>query len=249
MFLQGKDVPHDVQQARKWLDRARALRFDPDVLLSALGLTAPDAVPEEEQPDRQRAKQSGDETLGVDDDNLKLALIQALRNKGLLPTFDKEAFYRQELEEEYDDSADYNYEVDDRVLDHLVDTPITPELATAVDGLYWGGGMEVQHDVWTYWDGEDDTFDICDLAGIDGFPNLREVKIDCQAIQDWSPLARLPRLEMVAISGGKMDDIGQLLPAPALKRVKLSYLKGKDTPQNQQGIVALRERGVEVEWS
>ena len=40
-------------------------------------------------------------------------------------------------------------------------------MTQAVEHLGWDGGAQTQHDIWTYWDGEDKTFDIADLTGLD----------------------------------------------------------------------------------
>ena len=123
-------------------------------------------------------------------------------------------------------------------------------MGLSIESLGWDGGAGIQHDVWTYWDGEDQTFDIADLAGLEQFSNIRRLALcGCQSVRDWSPAGRLPRLESLEAHGGRMDDLGALLSVATLKTVRLQTVEGKDLPANQRAIAALRARGVEGVWT
>jgi uncharacterized protein (TIGR02996 family) len=186
----------------------------------------------------------------VGDPNLKLTLIEMLRIKKLVPQFDKEAFWELDLGKKYDKDAKVHDRVDQRVLKHLLATPITREMAAAVDVLSWQADNKVHSDVWQHWDGTQHTFDLRSLDGIEAFPNIREIyMLYGNGVRDWRPAAKLLRLEEISLFNGEVEDIGQLASAPALKRIRLDGVAGRDTPKNRRGVESLRARGVEVEWS
>jgi uncharacterized protein (TIGR02996 family) len=189
------------------------------------------------------------EQVQFKDRNLKLIVIEALRNKNLLPSFDPREFYAVELGKKWDDNAAYTYRVDRHVLKHLLAIPITREMAQKIDKLTWDGGHAVFRDIWRHWDGEDETFHVRDLSGIEELVNLRVLVLGYgNRVKQWAPAIRLPHLEVVELWGGGMKDIGVLAGAPALKKVRFESVDGWDTPPNQRGIAALQARGVVVEW-
>jgi hypothetical protein len=100
------------------------------------------------------------------------------------------------------------------------------------------------------WDGEDKTFTLRDLTGIEQLTGLRTLKIIYgNEIVDWSPLARAHKLEAIFVAGGKMADLGQLTVAPALQSIELSQVEGRTDPANLAAIDALTTRGIRVTWN
>src|SRR5438445_10476131 len=101
----------------------------------------------------------------VHDPNLRLAILQATWSQKLLPSFDRDAFYRDVLEEAWD-AERFGYAVDARTRDAILATIPPAEVLRAVTEIDWGGRLPVQHLIYQFWDGEQDEFDITDLSGI-----------------------------------------------------------------------------------
>ncbi len=178
------------------------------------------------------------------DPNLKLTVIEALREAGLLPGFDKAAFYRK-LGEDWDHTSPINDAPDPRVLDALLATELPRAALGEVTTLVWDGGNEVFADVWTYWDGEDQTFDVADLAGIEQLPALEALlMLAGSRVRDLSALAGMARLRKVIITGNvAVDDLTPLLDCPSLAEVDVPFAP---TATNARVVEALRARGVLV---
>jgi uncharacterized protein (TIGR02996 family) len=182
-------------------------------------------------------------------DNLKLVVIEALRKKKLVPEFNVDQFYELELEQ---DAEDRPYgKVDPLVLKKLLMTPISLKLAGQIETLVWESGSSVFEDIVVEWNGEDDAFHLDDLSGVDQLLNLRCFKILYGFKKDinLSPLARAPKLEEIYLCGGYVDDLGQMLPATALRRVRLEEVGGKNDPCNLLAVEAMQARGVTVTWT
>lgn len=184
------------------------------------------------------------ESLEFADDNLQLLVLEELQLRKRIPRFVKDEFYATELGEDYDDSADYNYEVDARVLEHLLAIPITKDLAAGVEQLCWEAGNALFSAVWPRWDGECDTFSVRDLGGIEQLVNLRTFRsLYGHEVKDWSALKQLAKLETIELRGGAVADLSQFRGAPALQEIRL----GK-APRNLESVELLRADGVRVIW-
>jgi len=206
------------------------------------------AIAEAQAAKTARAAAPAEDTIVFADVNLKLIVIEALRERGLVPPFDREVFYRVELGMSRVPAERGG--VDQRVLGHLAATPIPPDLASAIERLVWEGGAEVFQDVWGGWDGEDDTFTLHDLSGIEQLTELRSLKILYgAAITDWRPLTRAGKLEELFVCGGRMADLGQLAAAPSLRSIELDGVQGRTEPANVAAVEVLTARGVNVEWT
>lgn len=180
----------------------------------------------------------------IPDPNLRLTLLNSAWEEGLLPRFDKEAFYRDVLKEPYDPAADYNYEIDNRVRDHLLSIPLTDDVLAKLKIVTWDGGNEVHHDIWTQWDGESDEFDVRDLRGIEACRGLEFIQfLAGTKFRDCSPLSGLPNLSEVMLLGGRIADLSPLLTLPKVSKVEVA---ADDADTNRAVIGELRSRGVDV---
>lgn len=118
----------------------------------------------------------GGREAGPADPNLRLAIIDALVRAKRLSLSVPEARKR--------DAADA------KVREALVRTPLTAELLGSLTELTWHGGHDIQHRIWPEWDGENDTFDIRDLAGIEALANLQKLDLMLLDVKDSSSHAR-----------------------------------------------------------
>lgn len=103
------------------------------------------------------------------DHNLRLAILSALCRQGVYQYVDKSKYF--------DDVADENYEPYQPIIEHWLKQPIDPYLDKITE-LTWGSDDDMVFNIWTYWDGEDDYFDIKSLAGIEQLTNLKTLKIE-----------------------------------------------------------------------
>ncbi len=178
------------------------------------------------------------------DPNLRLTLLQSLWTAGLAPPFDKEAFFHDVLHDRYDVRAAYNNTVDERVRRALLDQPITSEQLSRLRLVHWDGGDEIHHLIWENWDGEDDTFDVRDLRGVEQCRNVEEIEFTsgCQA-RDLSPVGELSSLRRLMLYGRVFDSIAPLRDLTALRELSISCA---DNPTNREVLAVLQGRGVDL---
>ncbi|WP_432825208.1 leucine-rich repeat domain-containing protein [Dactylosporangium sp. CA-092794] len=164
----------------------------------------------------------------MEDVNLRLAVVDALLESGVLPPFDLEAFNRTldpaDTDDDDDDDRDYRYR--DEVADALLAIPVSREQVASVRRLYWyAGGPRVIRMIWTYWDGESDEFHIESLAGIaEALPALEELGLDLCRVSDLTPLAGCTGLRSLDLDGGfGITDVGPLARLPALRELRLGH--------------------------
>jgi tetratricopeptide (TPR) repeat protein len=186
------------------------------------------------------------------DPNLGLAVLSCLIDEGRVPRQERSALLDKaddasnthdndpDPEPEDDDFDDYelNTEVRDALLDVLAGR--AGAIAELTE-LSWGGGDDLQHLCYTFWDGEDDTFTVTSFAGLEQCLNLRVIidHVDLFAVSDLTPLAGLTRLESLVLEYVPDDiDWSPLLRIRSLRRV----IGPVDAATAEQ----LRERGVFV---
>ncbi len=136
-----------------------------------------------------------------DDLNLKLAVIQALRDLELMAKFDKDAFWQTTFGEPYDPRASYNYEVVAEVVEYYRRLELPRALVAEVKQLGWYAGLSpIIGDLQTHWDGEDDFYSIASLAGIEACTSLEGLEIEdgMHSISDFSPLRSLEKLDLAS---------------------------------------------------
>ncbi len=84
------------------------------------------------------------------------------------------------------------YELDEGNLARVLAIELTQEQLDGIERLHWtGGGYDIQHAVWSQWDGESGEFDIRSLQGIEALRNLKRLEV--------SPLERLPEEQVAAL--------------------------------------------------
>jgi len=181
----------------------------------------------------------------IPDRSLHLLLLDAAWQEGLLPAFDKVAFYRDQLGIAWDFDADYSRVPDNRVMTALLAIPLEAATLTRIASLSWDGANQVCSVIWSQWDGEDPMFDIHSLDGIEVCTGLRKLHFIGAAFRSIEPLRGLIALEHVDIGHLEepLADLSPLLGPPALRSVSLNgnYLK---TPANTEVLATLQRRGV-----
>lgn len=110
------------------------------------------------------------------------------------------------------------------------------------------GGSEVYGLTSLFWDGEDDAYDITTFEGIEVCSNLESIGAFAMISMDHSvslaPLAKLPKLEVVRINAGTIEQVEALLEAPSLEVVELGqYVKVADRDIDDLNA-KIRERGL-----
>jgi tetratricopeptide (TPR) repeat protein len=152
------------------------------------------------------------------DDNLGLAVLYCLIAYKHVPDPDWGTLITVEADDEDEDAYGLNHDAQGTVLKYLAaHRDKLPELTE----LGWEGGDDLQGVCFNYWDGEDDTFDITSLAGIEQLISLRIIKgLDLFNATDLEPLAALSRLETLHLEQAPEGvDWTPLLRMPALRHV------------------------------
>jgi hypothetical protein len=197
----------------------------------------------------------GSTTFGeaeIPDVNLRLAMLEALRDLGLVQRPDRvddDDDHDPEDYDDYDDDPDYQYNSDR--CDELLAKPFRAQQLVEIVVLDWDvSNPSVIYDIWPQWDGESEEFDIHDLTGIECCPALKEINIDAFAGKDLSPLRKLPQLKRIFLgSQATIRELRPLLDIATLERVSIATAKPiSRTGANAKVIDALLERGVELEF-
>jgi hypothetical protein len=193
---------------------------------------------------------------------LHFAVLQAAWDARLLPQFDVAKHYRDVVGQPWSAERE-GAAVDPRVHDALVATPIPARVAARIEQLHWDGGMEIQHMVFHYWDGEDSIFDIRSLQGIEALTGLRTLSLSVARLTDAAPLVPLRKLRTFTLGVGEFQmivrnnrsdaiqpevdaciaDLSPLLKLPALRALRIGghYLP---TEANRKVLETLAARGV-----
>ncbi|MFZ6874006.1 DUF6892 domain-containing protein [Undibacterium sp. Di27W] len=108
--------------------------------------------------------------------NFKLLVIQELMyvQEKLLPRFDVHEFIRQHTDREIMIEKE-GYDVIPEVLAYFENLLIPPSLLAQVDKLAFDGGNKIYHQIFPYWDGECDTFDVTFAEDIKLVPHLKRM--------------------------------------------------------------------------
>ncbi|MEV4318498.1 hypothetical protein [Actinocrispum sp. NPDC049592] len=157
----------------------------------------------------------------LEDDNLRLAVLDRLMATEVLPRFDRKAFNG----DDYDEDLDYEYR--DDVADALLAIPVTAEQCSSIREVHWEAGYnDVIFDIWAQWDGESDEFTVTSLAGIAAaLPSLESLSIQMCAVNDLSPLKDLTQLRTLALNGGfAVTDLSPLACLGALRSLTLNHV-------------------------
>lgn len=158
------------------------------------------------------------------DPNLLLALCAALQQQRVIPRFAKKSWCKKTLGTTYTDTAKYNYSAQEKILEWYQQQPVTEHLSE-ITGLSWAPDSGPITDIWTYWDGEDDTFTIHSLKGIEQCKKLQSIHVESLLV---------------------CDDLAPLSALPALKSIQCSDVVILASDANKRVIEALQKRGVQV---
>ncbi len=182
--------------------------------------------------------------------NLHYALLGQLMWKGILPSFDLEKFFQDEMGRKYDPMADYNYQPIPEVATYLSAYPLDDDDLLKLDSLSLDGGDVIYGWIWPLWDGEDDHFSIVSFEGIEKCQNLVSINIvgvlSLDQPVNLTGIEKLPKLSSLYFDGGLFRDLSLLTSAPELSSVTFSY-SGFTPDSNKNNVFnALREKGVAV---
>lgn len=123
-------------------------------------------------------KKAEEPVLKFDSFPFKLMVIEELmyRQGVLEPKFDIYDFAEKNTKREID-IDDEGYEIIPEAKKWFKDYEIPTRYAEMVTELLWDGGLKVFSQIWPFWDGEDDTFDVKRLTEeeVSQFPNLKKV--------------------------------------------------------------------------
>jgi hypothetical protein len=166
------------------------------------------------------AGSSSKKPIEVADANLKLAMLAVLMDAGVIPKVDGKALQKEfpPDEDDMDDLWDRRADEDDPDLEpteidimyvfnqnvarHLAGLPITEDEAAAI--LKLAGPTDVPLNltpiIFPQWDGEDETFKISNLAGIEHCVSLDALDLSSCMVTDLKPLLALPALRSLEIS-------------------------------------------------
>lgn len=121
----------------------------------------------------------------IRDPALRLALLSGLHDAGRLDLSALPKAARRDR-------------INPTVLRALLRLPVTDEALAGLAALWWeGGGHRLQHLIWPLWHGEDDTFYVHDLTGVEALPRVRELVLATDAPLE--PLLALPALQKVRL--------------------------------------------------
>lgn len=193
---------------------------------------------------------SGAPNAPFDDLNFKLAILAALEEQGLISFGTPPQLAEHVLGRKFDMSNE-GYKPVPAVLDYLARYPLTPQMLDELQILNLDGGSMIYHHIWHFWHGEDNTFDIRNLVGIEHCRNLRELNVASMVpVVDIALLAPLRHLEDLYI-GVDVANIAALDDMSSLKSVRIlddeTYAQVM-TPghETRQVMDRLKARGVKV---
>jgi len=191
----------------------------------------------------------------IKDLNLKLAIIYELRSQHLLPNFDKQKFWQETFQEKYDMYADYNYKPVPEVIAYYQNYTIPVELLAQIKKITWIE-FDICCDINDQWDGEDNSFEIASLEGIEHCKNLEELDLQVgldpyqwekglkKTYASLEPLEKLAYLKKIRLAG-MVKNLQILLEMPQLQKIKLdSYLKTEENMDLEVFGTLLAQKGI-----
>lgn len=184
------------------------------------------------------------------DPNLKLAIMSGLLDKGAIDLGTSTELAEHVLRRKVDFETE-GYDPIPAVRDYLERYPLTPEILRQADSLILDGGNSIYFYIWFFWHGEDDTFDVENLAGLGNCPNIKSLDlISMIGLVDLRHLVPMPQLQDLRVGVG-IANIPALLDMPALRSVQILNDRIYDevmTPGHPTRSVMemLKERGVSI---
>lgn len=160
----------------------------------------------------------------------KLAVVQILMydQEVLKPKFDVEKFIeiKRNLKEGEGTEVieDEGYDIIPEAMAYFEELQIDESLLIHIENLCMDGGDEIYSQIYPYWGGEADCFDV-------------------KSLDDVGKLQNLKKFNPVAMGDCNKVDYTPLLQCPNLEFVNLRYCKGRDA-----FVKKLVERGIEYEY-
>lgn len=121
------------------------------------------------------------------DGNFKLSVLSALFEKGLINLGDPRELASYVLGRYIDFDTDEvyrGYESIPECLSYLLRYPLSDDLLSKIEELYFDGGLEIYPFIYYYWDGESREFDVKSLRDTQKLSNLKRVYMN--SIYDFS---------------------------------------------------------------
>jgi len=154
------------------------------------------------------------------DINFKLAILSALYEQGIVHLGQPPQLAEHVLGRTFDVGRE-GYQLVPEVLDYLARYPLNQDMLGSLETLDLDGGSSIYHHIWHFWNGEDGTFDIRSLVGIENCPNLRDLNVASMLSPiDVSLLTPLRHLTNLYI-GVDVANIPALLNIRTLKSVRI----------------------------
>lgn len=117
---------------------------------------------------------------------------------------------------------------------------IAPDVLAKLESLSFDGSLAIYQELYPFWDGEDGTFDVTDLTGLEQCTGLQSIHGLFGAV-DVARLASLPKLREIVL-GGVIENLERLAKSKSLERV---VWEGS-TPFPEIARQALEEARIEV---
>lgn len=155
----------------------------------------------------------------IRDPSLRLAILEHLERAGVL---DLSAV----------PPATSEVRTNPRTLHALLNMQVRDRDLAGIAELSWeGGGQSIQHVVWPMWHGEDDTFYVHTLAGIEALTGLKKLLLATDA--DLAPLLELGALKQARLflAGGRQATSADTIAALLARKVKLVVENYDRTPR------------------
>lgn len=176
------------------------------------------------------------------DSNLKLVVLDALRESGVIDLGTPADLAQHLLGESFDRDSNTGERLQP-VYDFLVRYPLGANELATVRSLTFDGGNEIYSYVVPHWDGEDGAFDVASLDGLAQLPNLTQINVVAMlSDMDLSRLAPLTRLTSISLDPGPYDHGETLLALPALQELYVFETSFEDPSITRR----LTARGVTV---
>jgi len=176
------------------------------------------------------------------DPNLKLVVLSALSDAGVIHLGPRKKLAEHLLGPGYDEDQD-GYDLLRPVYDWLVRFPLTANHLAAVTAIEFDGGSSIYQYPFPFWSGEDGEFDVQSLEGINRLINLKSIEIIALLNNyDLQHLVGLKKLEHLGLDPGRYQHGEVLLQLPALKSLTCSSGAFED----HKIIPTLRAHGVAV---
>lgn len=118
-----------------------------------------------------------EEVLLFKDFGFKLLVINELMyNQNVLPAFDLDKFVASYTERAIDVEEE-GYDIIPEVAEYFKALEILTGMVKNITELEQDGGDQIYHDIYPFWDGEDDVFDIHSAEDAHLLPNLKKMSL------------------------------------------------------------------------